>query len=540
MEELLTPKDMAVFLRNYKKEIVDAFIGARPYGRPHKRGETDIATKQWLSKRVVVACCILVAKASGVTDVNVLREICEGGKLIYALRTTAYVLKCMWSHDEVINRKHAPLLKCGELVLAAIRPNNRGWNAAANSVQYANMDYLPRFNTAPSTERHTFFHKLLTQAKRNVGTLLTNLVATRWEGANSAMEFRRRVNPDVNFARRLAISVRVINELTELPLMDIVELIDKHTHHITDSKSVVDFDRPIMERAGRVTDADLVFLLSMLTDAGRARFKNKIIEVNRVDCTCQTKCVGEMGKYPELEETFYKEIFTRQTGTIICGFCRLSHSVENTTSQKPRRCINSQNPVVSSCSIEGCTAMKHVSLYALEVEGPAMIRYSHRFYSTNPKLILEEVFGEKKSSTQGRVYGVCFTGYRNCFKKIITKTKLTTDGETQYSEPATWCRCTGCDCVEVFDPDNHNIYLEDINKGTCIASLYQKFKRGMVIDCEIGNMCRGCRSAMLCRHVVSGMVNRVLSGKYLSISVARRLCFTLNVQQKIRELGIVG
>lgn len=217
-----------------------------------------------------------------------------------------------------------------------------------------------------------------------IGTLCTNLTAARWTYGSDTREFQRRVNPDVNFARRLAVSNCLLNEMTELKILDIVEVIDKFVNFITDGKADIDLTLPMRDRCGRPTDGDLIFLLTQLNDAGRARFKNKIIEVNPIDCTCFAKCTGETGDNKFLEEAFYNTVVPLHMGVRVCGLCRLSYMIENTTSQKPRRCINFNNPAVSSCSLDGCTSFKHIPFYVLNATPSSLtVEYSHRFYFTN-------------------------------------------------------------------------------------------------------------------------------------------------------------
>lgn len=160
----LTPIEMARILRHHKDIIIEVFDGARPRKPETKKSqECDPILKTWTVKESVIPACEIIATSCGIDSPDLLKEVCLEGKLIYALRTTAHVLKHMWSHDEVITKKNAPLVKCGELVLATLRAHRKGWNAAAAALPFATLNIHPPFTLRPlvkgARSTTSFLHK---------------------------------------------------------------------------------------------------------------------------------------------------------------------------------------------------------------------------------------------------------------------------------------------------------------------------------------------------------------------------------------------
>lgn len=159
-------------------------------------------------------------------------------------------------------------------------------------------------------------------------------------------------------------------------------------------------------------------MLNGLTEQGRARAKIKIIEVNFPACTCHAKCSGPTGLFPRLEDLFYtKNIAPLHFTVNVCGHCRRAHNIENTTSQKPRELLVSQNPGLTACSSDACAIIRHIPLVELVIN-ETTVRYAHRFYTTNAENVVGEVFNGERLGAAGRMFGVCFLEREDVLKNL--------------------------------------------------------------------------------------------------------------------------
>lgn len=220
--------------------------------------------------------------------------------------------------------------------------------------------------------------------------------------------------------------------------------------------------------------------------------------------------------------------------TVIDPISRLSLKIENTTSTKPKRCLYANNPGISTCSSGGATSLKRLSLYRLDTTNElGVIKYSHRLFVTNSMVFTDELYRKVPTTATSRVFGMCFSGSRKChkmFTDVIMSSKQVSR-KAPLSNVEAWWRCKDCQNLEKYNEWDHDFPAEKINIGSCIEEV---FKRDSPTEL-VSSMCRGCRAAIMCRHILEGLTNRLIR-RPLSKHLRLRLAKVLEVQDAVRKL----
>ena len=125
-------------------------------------------------------------------------------------------------------------------------------------------------------------------------------------------------------------------------------------------------------------DLDLLHIFKSLNLAIRGRVKNKVINFAYQDCVCHLKCNGMVGNYPFVEQEIIK-IRNIVGSTQVCGCCRLSHNIKNTTSVKPRKLIYANTSTISTCSQDGCAVTFLLRYFFVDMISKSKFRYEHFF-----------------------------------------------------------------------------------------------------------------------------------------------------------------
>lgn len=487
-------------------------------------------------------------------------------RLIFAFRALALNMRVMWINPHEAKRHHV-IARCAELILQSMLVEHTTKHVGRQSkyrrgleqrmVGFADTGFGgTNSSSLPDIGRYSLLHKIYTQkSKRVVGTAINDLITYRYQQATDRTQLCRVVEPDVNFARRVATMDLLLNGATELDVSDLltilVRVVDRLGEGVHDLPKDATVAQKIRASNGSSSDAELIHLANALYEMGRSWLRTKLVEVNQPYCTCHVKCVGQTGLYPELEKAFYDVSAPLHLSTVICGGCRLAHTIENTTACKPRRSVSSHNPKLTTCTLDNISAFKHVPLYAFRVVDRLTVMYSHRFYVTNSMNIVDEVYGRKQSAPGSRIYGVCYSGRRTCFKRFIDllpSSRYMDSSTPPFRETHRWFRCTSCRDLPVYDPSiNAYIPWNAIqHEDTCLQVVEKQCKRWYrefgdwyrAVDECAAIMCRGCRAAALCRHAMNGLLKIYLKERGESRVILRRLFFLGALQRWIYQHGL--
>ena len=352
----------------------------------------------------------------------------------------------------------------------------------------------PRQRPVNNTTQYEFLHRV-TMAEKRVPCQATNdLVTNRW--ITAPKNIRKVIEPDVNFAWRLAAHEIIRHECTKLTMAQIM--------------NILVYTRRALVRIPAVReDVDFISLYAFIVRCLISRLRTKLIVVNKPRCTCHAKCIGPLGSVPTLEKRIWGETVELHGALIVCGACNLSYVVENPASDKARRCVAVRNPEVEMCSIDMCTSFKQLRLIQLDLimskNRHIHLRCAHLFYTTNSVNITDELNNTSLSGPQARNYGTCFSGSRKCFKRFVIKSPSPRNNEPRI--PATnhefWHRCKQCASLgpTEFVLDS-SLAFSDQDPNSCM----HHYCRSTV---SADSMCRGCRAAATCYHVPERLVAQV-------------------------------
>ena len=217
--------------------------------------------------------------------------------------------------------------------------------------------------------------------------------------------------------------------------------------------------------------------------ARQGREKNMLIEISPPNCLCHIKCSGEgiAGRHAYIANLLQHSIHRFREGSVICGLCRVSQTVDNTTSLKSKPLISGLNPGIQACSVCGCTTQLYAELLvnAESIDGRGGSKVQHRFnyYTTNASNVISCAIEPEKSAALARCYGPCYSGSRLCRNHNIITLPSRESGEwigfksdlAKYPE-RTW-RCSSCYGNERYNPDCHSGWNASIHEKTCINVL---------------------------------------------------------------------
>ena len=507
------------------------------------------------------AACVLERRVSKSGSVirfaRFVRRLCSMPKFIYALRATNYMVHSMLVPD-AIGESHY-LFKMATTMIEYMRPKSligrRGITKMFKPIFTIKGDRIKSVNM-PSFERHSFVHKFLTPIKRLCGSIQNSIITTRWEESVKPELMTREVNPDRKYAKRLATMEELRHNLTLMDMESCMVLLQGIAEHMTTSKMKYELDKNINLE---VLDVDLLMAYISVNETTRSRFNTKVIDVSYNDCTCHTKCMGRIGNNRFLENMFREEILNTSTTVRICGQCRLSHVVDNTTSAKPRKCINISNPAMSTCSQDGCTTTMLIR-YLINNQhkcayNKGVLEYGHRFYMTNSSSVTDTVYkgANSVSSATGRSAGICFSGSRTCYKPIkrLIKSSKQHGLNKPFSDRYYWWTCNGCQTDfsgdRQYNKDKHHFFTDAIHEGTCIDDFYTEVGNKMgteswddfdllnfIVKDSIQDMCTWCKNAAMCRHTLDGLVN-LLCDHPTSNNILRKLNLLISLQLLVKS-----
>jgi hypothetical protein len=434
-----------------------------------------------------------------------LRAMVIDPQLLYALRLLGYIFTTMFVPDNPA-RKHPVVLAMRYLTMA-LNPVHR-----RKIAPYITSNGCPKaINTLPSYSRYTFLHKFLTPMKRQLGESINNIITKRWIDADEVPRYLYcGVNPGPNYALQTALSEYAINKAVDLNLRDIVILLQYMSEFIsTDCR-----------------DANLLHLFHNLRTILNARFQAKVIEINERDCTCHAKCMGMIGDNETLKQ-FYTTALRSRASTVVSAIGRLSHKVDNTTSQKPKRYLHSHAPTIATCSGDGASTLRLISLYRLEkVTGynDGRFLYTHRFYSSNSTVFTDEIYRNLPTSSTARIYGMCFSGQRKCHKMLtdVVHSAKQVTRKAPLDDVCAWYRCRKCANVEHYDNSDHFGPHEAIHTDTCIDAIVAQVRYKKISYPEAAlRMCDGCVASFMCHHMLDGFTKNYSSAENLLLIVLR-------------------
>lgn len=146
---------------------------------------------------------------------------------VYALRTCAACFNIMYC-PPMIPTAH-PLRKCVRLlILSRDTCNmNKTFFQLLECVSITASNNVKRSPSAPAVGRHSFISKFYTQKQQQtVGVLINHVVTIQALDAMNEENIDRVVNPDKNFAFRVALSDLILMKATEMPVGIIMWLTD--------------------------------------------------------------------------------------------------------------------------------------------------------------------------------------------------------------------------------------------------------------------------------------------------------------------------
>ncbi len=380
-----------------------------------------------------------------------------------------------------------------------------------------------RHDSLPSAYRNTFLHKYFTRVKQTAFRLSSNLVTERWKGAtrDPAMYVSRPIKPANNYAKRLAILELVMHGITMLKMTQLLTVID------------MVMNAPAKYTQMLAYDVEYINLLTLLYTTGRARFRTKFLRLNENGCTCHTKCTGPLGNNRDLEKRIYDQSVSLHAQCLVCGICRLSPLVENTTRERPRICLSSKNPAIDTCSLDGSSSFKAVPLYELSTrwrDGKPMLQYQHLAYTTNSVNVADELQHRPYSGRRSRIYVLCFGGRRTCKQRHMVDSPTARNQEKQivsYKDMRYWFRCPTCSSSDRDYGPPSSLALTDTEPNTCIARVF-----AVSASLTVGQMCRGCKAAVFCHHIDRYLCKCIMDENLCATAIYRRI----RLLERVRRL----
>lgn len=364
------------------------------------------------------------------------------------------------------------------------------------------------WNTLNTIHKYSIYHKFLTYTKRLVSTMLNDRITLQWLTSDKPEYLCRIVNPDRNFAYRLAYIESIVNSACLLSFSDLLYLLDVVSEWIS-----YGYAPGVSQRMSTLSkDADVLYVFYILNIMAKARFKTKVLEINEPCCSCHAKCNGLRDYAPEsydLEEMFYNNQVLTHASTHISPVSRLSLIVDNTTSYKPRRTVLPTTPSLSTCSTDACTTPKFLQLYFL-TENDNGFFYSHRFYISNSTPITDMLYRNLLSTATGRYYGICYGGERTCWKAItsIIKSCKQYGLQDNFTESSYRWKCNKCQRRPLYNKKIHNFPDPLLHDNTCVMFIYNKACELKSVEQAVKKyynyMCKGCRASLMCHHTLTG------------------------------------
>ena len=381
-----------------------------------------------------------------------------------------------------------------------------------------------RHDSLPSAYRHTFLHKYYTRVKQTAFKLSSDLVTERWKRAacDPTSYVSQPIKPADNYAKRLAILELVMHGITMLKIPQLLTVIDMVMNAPTKYTEMLAYD------------TEYINLLTLLYTTGRARFRTKFLRLNENGCTCHTKCTGPLGNNRDLEKRIYGQSLSLHAQCLICGICRLSPFIENTTREKPRMCLSSKNPAIDTCSLDGSSSFKVVPLYELSTQwsdGKPLLQYQHLAYTTNSVNMADELLHRPYSGRRSRIYGICFGGYRTCKQRYTvdsTTARNRVKQITSYKDVGYWFRCPSCMSSNRDYGPHSSLALSDVEPNTCIARVFT-----ISVPLTAGQMCRGCKAAVFCHHLDSYLCKCITDKNFSAAAIYRRIRLLERIRREL-------
>lgn len=545
-----TVDEIYFFIRDHRHIILKFFSGARPLSRESKTFPyfVNVMLQQEGVYNFLNYVLCFIFGVEGQFDIN------EDASIIDVLRLTAYFLRTSVP-SFIINEKNTNVLHICSRILHRYTNGKVPFSMFKKLYLKYTKAYLytslkKRIDTIPSVERKSYFIKTHIYHKRMLGTVKNHLLTIRFELSQNENQLRRIIYPDVNFAFNVALIDIINNVIVNVNTLDLYPLLNIIKAYIFSEKENIDYTLPTNQRIGRLTDANVIVLYESILSTLISRFKTKLIEVNEVGCFCNMKCIGFMigGKGNILENYFHEVIMKTQLSLMICGKCRLSFSVDNTASSKPKLSYVCTNPNVATCSSCGSASVKNIPLYLVNHQGNKII-YSHRFYGTNTTSILDIIYSDisvnknhEISRSSCKIYGVCFGGSRKCFNRytqIVQYSDMKKDSTNKINLEL--FKCSDCQTVKQFDQHNHTYIKEKIHERTCLEHVIQEIQKGVSPDLLVNYMCSHCKICIMCRHTLNGLINNgILNIKtnrnvYLLVKLLKQVNAIIVIQKWLKE-----
>ena len=463
-------------------------------------------SKDWLERYRTPAIVHIFNSIGAAVKLTVDGNVCAlNARCIHALRITNFYLRTTWIRKTDFTCPSSVIYMCSELILFGMSTSAAGLSVRRKKetdIEWRLTAMInechSRHTTVKSIYRYRFLDNYYTEDNQTVGDSRNTVTTGRWKTAVS--DVFRDIQPDINYARRLALYELTTHRCTNMTDGQLLSF----NHMLSECQKV---------HPDLLLCVDYIGLLNRGFIMGRARLYRKLLEVNPKHCGCFAKCVGPIGREKIMEQHVWNS-FDKQAGLLVCGACRLSPIIDNTTSEKPRKTHSSISAEVESCSVDGCTSFKFVRLVVQDVriteKGDVHTRYAHRFFTTDSVNVTDEVNRRKKKGTRARYYGMCFNGNRTCTKRFIIESPSATSEDARvtpaYTNTAYWFRCENCrldmndyGAVSSLALNSHSA------ASTCLRRYFSE------ADFEKEHICRGCKIAATCSHMDAVLLDKVKS-----------------------------
>ena len=488
-----------------------------PENKPEEQVPIRYGSKQWLrhfrTPQLVQVFSDIAIEANLPGDGNIYAGNCH---CVHILRVVAFFLRSTW-----ITRKeaHTSVLKqCADVLHTAMcvatgEVINRKETCRMIKTQKKLTEMVKdKAKNSKSIYRATLLNRKYSSYKSINNSATSTRVTKQW--TTSVQNIGRKIQPDVNYMRRLAVQERILYNcmmMTDGQLLSFNEM-------LRNAEKV----HPDLLRSN-----DHLQLTEKIFKMGKRRLCTKLLEVNQRHCRCFAKCVGPLGDSVHTETRVW-EMLKSYSGIMICMACRLATNVENRAVERPRRTVSDINPMIQSCSV--CASpLKYLQLlvqdFAVTRKGRIHIKYSHRFYTSNSVNMMAEITGSVKTGTRATYCGMCYDGKRTCTKLFTdvypSQTKCRpcknrTDHVVTDYPPCTdvkfWFRCNEC---RKCDDDYGALF----SLGLISSEAQPTCLRRYFTDCTFQKkrLCRGCKIAASCSHLNITLYNMLQKDNMLAV-----------------------
>ncbi|UCX57042.1 ORF51 [Haliotid herpesvirus 1] len=528
-----------LFLKKFRSDLCKVF-GAHPPQTPII--DEKFTHWKWRSNvllRRITAMIVLFLDPKAINKHKRVYYLVTDSIYIALLQCLSYIFKeGRLPITNIEEKQYEPLQRLVGYIIEVVKfkPEDRTFSTVRLPVYVKNghlkLSYTQMFD-------RQFAEGVATLAKRGVGVLQNNFVTEIYQAAlhQTEEELYDDVTTDVNFCRRVAVASNLINaKIPFMTLESLTEFTEILYHRLSGGRPLDSTHIPA------ALDADMIHLFTHVSTALKSRLTTKSIDVMPYDCTCYVKCRGPSYGHVKFNQ-MVDDLHHTALSTRICGLCRLSLTVKNTTSAKPKRYMMPECPGVTVCSHDGCSTafLSRTNIFDKEEEGKGLFTAGHRVFISNSLPITDPLYRQKVSTAKGRHFTTCISGSRTCYgravkninsakqseqreREKIPKSKETKEAlfKPDFYNLKKWWRCNPCQDMADYNPESHTFFREAMHDRSCVGTFLSSIKGGLCkvtqafVDEKCKMMCLNCRAACMCRHAQSGLVNRMVEVKELA------------------------